>query len=94
MRIKEKRMKSFVSRANVLTQAKKQAEAAKVVNDGLQYYSNNAIKAISPYAAADAGMIVVVLRHLQHRNNKDDPERNWKYDIQNCQKMQCECELS
>lgn len=26
MRIKEKRMKSFVSRANVLTQAKKQAE--------------------------------------------------------------------
>lgn len=30
----------------------------------------------------------------QHRNNKDDPERNWKYDIQNCQKMQCECELS
>ena len=41
MRIKEKRMKSFVSRANVLTQAKKQAEAAKVVNDGLQYYSNN-----------------------------------------------------
>lgn len=64
MRIKEKRMKSFVSRANVLTQAKKQAEAAKAVSDGLQYYSNNVIKAISPYAAADAGMIVVVLRHL------------------------------
>ena len=36
MRIKEKRMKSFVSRANVLTQAKKQAEAAKAVSDGLQ----------------------------------------------------------
>ena len=64
MRIKEKRMKSFVSRANVLTQAKKQAEAAKAVSDGLQYYSNNVIKAISPYAAADAGMIAVVLRHL------------------------------
>ena len=61
MRIKEKRMKSFVSRANVLTQAKKHAEAAKAVSDGLQYYSNNVIKAIS---AADAGMIVVVLRHL------------------------------
>ena len=29
-----------------------------------QYYSNNVIKAISPYAAADAGMIAVVLRHL------------------------------
>ena len=35
MRIKEKRMKSFVNRANVLTQAKKQAEAAKAVSDGL-----------------------------------------------------------
>ena len=45
MRIKEKRMKSFVNRANVLTQAKKQAEAAKAVSDGLQYYSNNVIKA-------------------------------------------------
>lgn len=43
---------------------KKQTEAAKAVSDGLQYYSNNVIKAISPYAAADAGMIAVVLRHL------------------------------
>lgn len=34
------------------------------MSDGLQYYSHNVIKAISPYAAADAGMIVVVLRHL------------------------------
>lgn len=64
MRIKEKRMKSFVNRANILVQNKKQVEAAKVVRDGMQYYSNNVIKAISPYAVADAGMIVVVLRHL------------------------------
>lgn len=64
MRIKEKRMKSFVSRANVLVQDKKHTEAVKAMNDGLKYYSNNVIKAISPYAAADAGMIVVALRHL------------------------------
>lgn len=64
MRIKEKRMKSFVNRANILVQNNKQVEAAKAVSDGMQYYSNNVIKAISPYAAADAGMIVVVLRHL------------------------------
>ena len=64
MRIKEKRMKSFVNRANLLMQNKKQKEAAKALSDGLQYYSNNVIKAISPYAIADAGMIVVVLRHL------------------------------
>lgn len=64
MRIKEKRMKSFVSRANVLVQDKKHTEAVKAMSDGLKYYSNNVIKAISPYAAADAGMIAVVLRHL------------------------------
>lgn len=64
MRIKEKRMKSFVSRANVLVQDKKHTEAIKAMSDGLKYYSNNVIKAISPYAAADAGMIVVALRHL------------------------------
>ena len=64
MRIKEKRMKSFAIRANVLLLDKKHTEAAKAVSDGLQYYSHNVIKAIYPYAAADAGMIVVVLRHL------------------------------
>lgn len=64
MRTKEKRMKSFVSRANVLVQDKKHTEAIKAVSDGMKYYSNNVIKAISLYAAADAGMIVVVLRHL------------------------------
>lgn len=64
MRIKEKRMKSFVSRANILVQNKKQVKAAKMLSDGLKYYSNNVIKAISPYAVADAGIIVVVLRHL------------------------------
>lgn len=63
-KIKEKRMKSFVNRANILMQNKKQAEAAKALSDGMQYYSNNVIETISPYAAADAGMIVVVLRHL------------------------------
>ena len=44
-------MKSFVSRANILTQAKKQTEAAKAVSDGLQYYSNNVIKACLLYTS-------------------------------------------
>lgn len=64
MKIKEKRMRSYIGRANILMQNKKEKEAAKAVSDGMQYYSNNVIKALSPYAAADAGMIAVVLRHL------------------------------
>ena len=60
MKIKEKRMRSYIGRANILMQNKKEKEAAKAVSDGMQYYSNNVIKALSPYA----GMIAVVLRHL------------------------------
>lgn len=63
-KFKEKRMKSFVVRANELVKNKRQNEAAKMLGDGMQYYSNNVIRAISPYATADAGMIVTVLRHL------------------------------
>lgn len=62
--MKEKRMKSFVNRANVLANNEKQAEAAKLLNEGMKYYSNNVIRALSPYAASDAGVIAVVLRHL------------------------------
>ena len=58
------RFVQFLFFRHALVQDKKHTEAAKAVSDGLQYYSNNVIKAISPYAAADAGMIVVVLRHL------------------------------
>lgn len=63
-KFKEKRMKSFVSRANNLVKKSKHTEAAKMLSDGMKYYSNNVIEAISPYAVADAGMIIVVLRHL------------------------------
>ena len=70
MKIKEKRMRSYIGRANILMQNKKEKEAAKAVSDGMQYYSNNVIKALSPYAAADAGMIAVVLRHLRMKLNQ------------------------
>lgn len=63
-RQKEKRMKSFVNRGNELLQKGKQKEAMTTVEDGLKYYSNNIISAISPYSAADAGLIVTALRHI------------------------------
>lgn len=44
MKIKEKRMRSYIGRANILMQNKKEKEAAKAVSDGMQYYSNNVIK--------------------------------------------------
>ena len=58
------RMSSYVDRGNELIAEGKTPEAMKLVERGLQYYSENIINAISPYAKADAGLIVLVLRHL------------------------------
>lgn len=60
----EKRMKSYVTRGNELMQKGKNEEAYKMIEDGLGYYSENVVRAISPYAMADAGLIVTVLRHI------------------------------
>lgn len=64
MKIKEKRMKSYVVRGNELIANGKTKQAMEMVSDGLKYYSNNIIRSISPYAEADAGLIVLVLRHI------------------------------
>ena len=58
------RMSSFVVRGNELITNGKTQDAMRLVERGLQYYSGNIINAISPYAKADAGLIVLVLRHL------------------------------
>ncbi len=55
---------SYAERGNKLIAAGKMPEAMKLVENGLQHYTNKLINAISPYAKADAGLIVLVLRHL------------------------------
>lgn len=67
------RMSSFVDRGNKLIAEGKTPEAMRLVEKGLQYYSNNVIGAISPYAKADAGLIVLVLRHLADEVEKNNP---------------------
>lgn len=71
MKIKKPRMSSYVDRGNKLIADGKTPETMKLVERGLQYYSEKIINAISPYAKADAGMIVLVLRHLA-----DEVEKN------------------
>lgn len=58
------RMKSFVNRGNELISKGKTDEAIKLMLRGFQYYSKNVINALFPYSKADAGMLVIVLRHL------------------------------
>lgn len=73
MKIKENRMSSYVDRGNKLIAEGKTPEAMKLVEKGLQYYTDKIIKSISPYAKADAGLIVFVLRHLADEVEKNNP---------------------
>lgn len=67
------RMSSYVERGNKLIAEGKTKEAMNLVSHGLQYYSERVINSISPYAKSDAGLIVLVLRHLANEIEKNNP---------------------
>lgn len=69
----KERMSSYVDRGNKLISAGKTPEAMKLIEKGLQHYSEKIINAISPYAKADAGLIVLVLCHLADEVEKGNP---------------------
>lgn len=71
--IKEKRMQSYFLRAKKMLQEGKNKEGAEMLSEGLNYYSKNIIKAIIPYATADAGIISMVLRNLADGIEENNP---------------------
>lgn len=76
----KERMSSYVDRGNKLIASGKTQEAMKLVERGLQHYSGKIINAISPYAKADAGLIVLVLRHLADEVERGNPGAKGLYD--------------
>lgn len=81
----ERRMSSYVDRGNKLISEGKTPEAMKLVERGLQYYSQKVIDAISPYAKADAGLIVLILRHLADEVERGNPGAKELYEgIKKC----------
>lgn len=58
------RMQSFIDRGNNLIAKGKTNEAMLLITHGLEYYTERIIKAVSPYSKSDAGLLVIVLRHL------------------------------
>ena len=72
-KIKEKRMQSYVLRARKMVQEGKNKEGAEMLSEGMSYYSKNIIKAITPYATADAGIISMILRNLADDIEKNNP---------------------
>lgn len=71
--IKEKRMQSYFLRAKKMLQEGKNKEGAEMLSEGLNYYSKNIIKAITPYATADAGIISMVLCNLADGIEENNP---------------------
>lgn len=72
-RIKEKRMQSYVLRARKLVQEGKNKEGTEMLSKGMNYYGQNIIKTLTPYATADAGIISMVLRNFADDIEKDNP---------------------
>ncbi len=80
MAFQKERMSSYVDRGNKLIADGKMPEAMKLVEKGLQHYSEKIISAISPYAKADAGLIVLVLRHLADEVERSNPGAKELYE--------------
>lgn len=80
MAFRKERMSSYVDRGNELIASGKTQEAMKLVERGLQHYSEKIINAISPYAKADAGLIVLVLRHLADEVERGNPGTKELYE--------------
>lgn len=80
MEFKKERMSSFIDRGNKLIAVGNTPKAMKLVENGLKHYTNKIINAISPYAKADAGLIVLVLRHLADEVEKSNPGAKELYE--------------
>lgn len=80
MKIGIGRMSSYVERGNKLIASGKTSGAMKLVERGLQYYTDKIINAIFPYAKADAGLVVLVLRHLADEVEKNNPGAKELYE--------------
>lgn len=73
MKAKKERMASYVLRSNNLMASGNPGEAKKMLSNGMKYYSGKVIKAISPYASADAGLLSFTLRTLAHEVEESQP---------------------
>ena len=76
----KERMSSYVDRGNELIGKGQTQEAMRLVERGLQHYSEKVINAISPYAKADAGLVVLVLRHLADEVELNNPGAKELYE--------------
>ena len=70
---KEERVSSFMDKAQKKLAEKKTKESMKIIENGMNHYSNKILKAIQPYAANDAGLLIVALRHIADEVERNNP---------------------
>ena len=73
MRVFRASVCEFVKRFTYIIARKSEKINSFHTSHGLQYYSERVINSISPYAKLDAGLIVLVLRHLANEIEKNNP---------------------
>lgn len=78
------RMQSFVDRGNNLVAKEKTNEAMLLITHGLEYYTGRIIKAVSPYSKSDAGLLVIVLRHLADQIEKNEGAKEFAEGMKKC----------
>lgn len=87
----KERVRSFIKRGNQImqdvpedaderTKHKATKKAIREMENGLKYYTEKIIGAISPYSAADAGLLVLVLRHIADEVERNNPGAKEFYD--------------
>lgn len=73
MKIKLARKESFVEKGNRLIAEGKTPFAMQTVIDGCNHYQNEIIKAVNPYPAADAALMILALQTYAEAILKDNP---------------------
>lgn len=71
------RMRSYVERGNEILSKKDKTkrqvrQSMKMIEKGLQYYSERILKAVNPYSKSDAGLVIIALRHIADEIEKNE----------------------
>ncbi|MCM1245713.1 MAG: hypothetical protein NC293_08745 [Roseburia sp.] len=83
------RMASYVDRGNQILSQKGRTKKAirqsmKMVEKGLQHYSEKILKAVNPYSKSDAGLVVIALRHIADEIEKKEGAEAFVKEMSKC----------
>lgn len=79
------RMASYVNRGNEILSRKGNTKSAmRMIEKGLQYYSEKILKAVTPYSLSDAGLVVIALRHIADQIERKSDAGTFVKEMSKC----------